>query len=251
MHRQQLEQYLSDYLAVDGITDYCPNGLQIEGRQQLQRIVTGVTASQALIDAAVAYHADAILVHHGYFWKNEQATITGMKQRRIKALLCHDINLFAYHLPLDIHSEVGNNQQLAQLFGFNSSAALAGIEPRGLVRYTELDDAMTSAQLGDRIASALQRPLTCIVPCPQPIRKIAWCSGGGQGYIDAAAAQGCDAFISGEVSEQTVHSAREQGIAFYAAGHHATERCGIKALGEHIAARFDLQVEFIDIDNPA
>ncbi|CAI8152606.1 MAG: GTP cyclohydrolase 1 type 2 [Pseudidiomarina mangrovi] len=251
MHRQQLEHYLRDYLAVDSISDYCPNGLQIEGRQQLQRIVTGVTASQALIDAAVACKADAILVHHGYFWKNEPAVITGMKHRRIKTLLSHDINLFAYHLPLDIHPEVGNNHQLAKLFGFNSSEAILGIEPRGLVRYTELADAITSDQLADRIASALQRPLTCMVPCAQPIRKIAWCSGGGQGYIDAAAAQGCDAFISGEVSEQTVHSAREQGIAFYAAGHHATERCGIKALGEHIAAQFELQVEFIDIDNPA
>lgn len=251
MHRQQLEHYLRDYLAVDGISDYCPNGLQLEGRQQLQRIVTGVTASQALIDAAVACKADAIMVHHGYFWKNEPAVITGMKQRRIKTLLTHDINLFAYHLPLDIHPEVGNNHQLAKLFGFNSSEALVGIEPRGLVRYTELAEAITSQQLADRIASALQRSLTCMVPCAQPIRKIAWCSGGGQGYIDAAAAQGCDAFISGEISEQTVHSAREQGIAFFAAGHHATERCGIKALGEHIAAKFDLQVEFIDIDNPA
>lgn len=251
MQRQQLEQYLRDYLATDSISDYCPNGLQIEGRQQLQRLVTGVTASQALIDAAVAVNADAILVHHGYFWKQESATIIGMKQRRIKSLLAHDINLFAYHLPLDIHADVGNNRQLAELFGFTSSAALPGIVPSGLVRFTELAQALTSEELAQRISSALQRPLTCMVPREQPISKVAWCSGGGQDYIDAAAAQGCDAFITGEVSEQTVHSAREQGLAFYAAGHHATERCGIKALGEHLAAKFGLQVEFIDIDNPA
>jgi dinuclear metal center YbgI/SA1388 family protein len=251
MQRQQLEQYLRDYLGTDSISDYCPNGLQIEGRSELKRLVTGVTASQALIDAAIGLKADAVLVHHGYFWKNEQPSITGMKQRRIKALLAHDINLLAYHLPLDIHSEVGNNSQLAQLFGFTSSEALPGIEPRGLVRYTELAQAISCEHLAGIIVDALQRPLTCMVPRSQPLRKVAWCSGGGQGYIDAAAAQGCDAFISGEVSEQTVHSAREQGIAFYAAGHHATERCGIKALGEHLASRFALQVDFIDIDNPA
>jgi len=251
MQRQQLEQYLREYLATDSVTDYCPNGLQIEGRQHIQRLVTGVTACQALIDAAIAVDADAILVHHGYFWKNEQPSIIGMKQRRIKALLSHDINLLAYHLPLDIHSEVGNNSQLARLFGFTNNTALVGAEPAGIVRYTELQHPISSARLAELVEQALDRPLTCMVACPQPIRKIAWCSGGGQGYIDAAAAQGCDAFISGEVSEQTVHSAREQGLAFYAAGHHATERCGIKALGDHLADKFALQVEFIDIDNPA
>ena len=251
MQRQQLEHYLRDYLGTERINDYCPNGLQVEGRAQINHVVTGVTASQALIDAAIAVNADTILVHHGYFWKNEPASITGMKQRRIKALLTHDINLLAYHLPLDIHAEVGNNSQLAKLFGFASSAPLIGVEPAGLVRYTELAEPLSSNALASIIATALARPLTCVVPCPQPIAKIAWCSGGGQGYIDAAAAQGCDAFISGEVSEQTVHSAREQGLAFFAAGHHATERCGIKALGDHLAAQFGLRVDFIDIDNPA
>lgn len=251
MTRQQLERYLRDYLSTDRCKDYCPNGLQIEGREAIHRVVTGVTASQALIEAAIAVKADAIVVHHGYFWNNEAATITGMKQRRIKALLTHDINLFGYHLPLDVHPEVGNNRQLATLFGFTDWQPLAGVEPTGLVMMTELAEAISAQALATVIERNLQRPLTCMIPCSQPISKIAWCSGGGQGYIDVAAAQGCDAFITGEVSEQTVHSAREQGLAFYAAGHHATERYGVKALGEHLAAQFGLEVQFIDCDNPA
>ncbi|MDX1705536.1 Nif3-like dinuclear metal center hexameric protein [Pseudidiomarina sp.] len=251
MRRTQLENYLNELLAIDQINDYCPNGLQIEGRDSISTIVTGVTASQALIDAAVQAKADALLVHHGYFWKGEPAAIVGMKKRRIQTLLQQDLNLFGYHLPLDVHPELGNNAQLARLMGWNNVGPLSGIKPTGVVMTSELNSELSAESLAEQLESILQRALTCFVPTEQPIKRVAWCTGGGQGYIDAAADAGCDAFITGEVSEQTVHSAREQGIAFYAAGHHATERYGIKALGEHLAERFDLTHHFIDIDNPA
>lgn len=251
MRRTQLEDYLNDLLGIDQINDYCPNGLQIEGRDSISTIVTGVTASQALIDAAVKANADALLVHHGYFWKGEPAAIVGMKKRRIQTLLQQDLNLFGYHLPLDVHPELGNNAQLARLMGWRNIEPLSGIKPTGVVMTCGLNNDLSADGLAKQLESVLQRGLTCFVPTDQPIKRVAWCTGGGQGYIDAAAAAGCDAFITGEVSEQTVHSAREQGIAFYAAGHHATERYGIKALGEHLAERFGLSHHFIDIDNPA
>ncbi|CUA82553.1 Nif3-like dinuclear metal center hexameric protein [Pseudidiomarina woesei] len=251
MRRTELQQYLNELLQVERIRDYCPNGLQIEGRQQINTIVTGVTASRALIDKAIALKADAILVHHGYFWKNEPEVITGMKQRRIKALLQADINLFGYHLPLDVHSELGNNAQLAKVFGWPQPQILASVEPQGVVMQCELPKPVTSQQLGEHIAACLARPLTVRIDAPQPIQRIAWCTGGGQGYIDQAALAGCDAFLSGEISEQTTHSAVEQGMAYFAAGHHATERYGIKALGEHLAEKFGVTHHFIDIDNPA
>ncbi len=251
MRRTELEGYINELLSIEQIGDYCPNGLQVEGRDSISTIVTGVTASQALIDAAVKANADAMLVHHGYFWKSEPAAIVGMKKRRIQSLLQHDVNLFGYHLPLDVHPELGNNAQLAQLMGWKGYQPLEGIKPTGVVMTATLTDEMTAESLAGQLETVLQRALTCFVPTEQPIKRLAWCTGGGQGYIDAAAAAGCDAFITGEVSEQTVHSAREQGIAFYAAGHHATERYGIKALGEHLAERFNLTHHFIDIDNPA
>ncbi|KFZ31974.1 metal-binding protein [Pseudidiomarina salinarum] len=251
MRRTELEGYINELLSVDQIGDYCPNGLQVEGGDSINTIVTGVTASQALIDAAVKADADALLVHHGYFWKSEPAAIVGMKKRRIQSLLQHELNLFGYHLPLDVHPELGNNAQLARLMGWDDYQPLSGITPNGVVMTATLSDEMSAESLAGQLEQVLQRALTCFVSTAQPIKRLAWCTGGGQGYIDAAAAAGCDAFITGEVSEQTVHSAREQGIAFYAAGHHATERYGIKALGEHLAKRFNLTHHFIDIDNPA
>ncbi|WP_417685701.1 Nif3-like dinuclear metal center hexameric protein [Pseudidiomarina gelatinasegens] len=251
VQRSELQHYLSDLLQIDRIRDFCPNGLQIEGREQVKTIVTGVTASQALVNQAIALKADAILVHHGYFWKNEPAVITGMKKRRIQALLKADINLFGYHLPLDVHPEFGNNAQLAKLFGWPQPQALTSAEPEGVVMGCRLPAPMNSVELGEHLESCLQRTLTVRIDSDTPIQKVAWCTGGGQGYIDQAAAAGFDAFISGEISEQTTHSAQEQGVAYFAAGHHATERYGIKALGEHLANRFELQHHFIDIDNPA
>ncbi len=250
-HRDELLQLLNNKLESGRVRDYCPNGLQVEGKAQVRKILTGVTASQALLDRAVAEQADAVLVHHGYFWKSEASEITGMKKRRLQTLLQHDISLFAYHLPLDIHPELGNNAQLGALLGFQNISAMASVEPVGVVRQTQLAEALTLADVVARLQQQLQRPVFAHDAGIGEVRHIAWCTGGGQGYIDAAAAAGAQLFISGEVSEQTIHSANELGIHFIAAGHHATERYGVKALGEWLAAQMDVEVVFTDIYNPA
>ncbi|QLB21429.1 Nif3-like dinuclear metal center hexameric protein [Vespertiliibacter pulmonis] len=251
----QLEQILDEKLNSKMIADYAPNGLQVEGRREIQKIITGVTASLPLIEQAISQNADAILVHHGYFWKSENLAIRGMKGKRIKQLLKHDINLFAYHLPLDIHLELGNNAQLAKQLGITQ---LKGLEnkPNSIPVYGELSQPISANELQQKLAGLLQHPvILCdefIADYPQKlIKTIGICSGGGQGYIDLAAEKGCDAFISGEISEQTTHSAREQGIYYFACGHHATERDGVKALGRWLAQHYNLDVQFIDIDNPA
>lgn len=251
MNNLELEQLLNKTLNADKISDYAPNGLQVEGKSEVKKIITGVTASQALIDYAVQQKADALLVHHGYFWKSENPCIRGMKGKRIKTLLVNDINLYGYHLPLDVHSELGNNAQLADLLCIDNLNPLEKNTP-SIPIWGELINPVTAEAFAERIERVLHRkPLICIENGPHLIRKIGICTGGGQGYIDLAAAQGCDAFITGEVSEQTIHSAREQGIHFFAAGHHATERYGIKALGEWLAREYGFEVEFKDIDNPA
>ena len=248
--RDTLIAELEQLLEPGQIKDYCPNGLQVEGRSAIRKVVTGVTASQALIDAAVAADADALLVHHGFFWKGENPVVKGMKRKRLQALLSNDINLLAYHLPLDIHPELGNNAQLAALLGITGMRGLEPGNPRSVPVRGEFAEPVTVADLAARIERQLARtPLVCGEP-DRLIKTVAWCTGGGQGFIDLAAEQGIDAFISGEASEQTIHSAREQGIAFFAAGHHATERYGVKALGEWLAQTQSLDVEFIDIDNP-
>ncbi|WP_016675448.1 Nif3-like dinuclear metal center hexameric protein, partial [Yersinia pestis] len=204
-------------------------------------------ASQALLDAAVAHQADAILVHHGYFWKNEPVVVRGMKRNRLKTLLTHDINLYGYHLPLDAHPELGNNAQLAKLLEIQ---VLGEIE--SLLPYGEFTTPLNAVALRERLEKQLGRSvLHCGDRAPAEVRRIAWCTGGGQGYIQQAAEFGVDAFITGEVSEQTIHIAREMKVNFYAAGHHATERYGIKALGEWLAEQYQLDVTFIDIPNPA
>lgn len=247
MNNFELEQIVNQQLNSAAFSDYAPNGLQVEGRDEVKKIVTGVTACQALLDEAVRLQADAVLVHHGYFWKSEAPVIKGMKRRRLRTLLANDINLYGWHLPLDAHPQLGNNAQLAQALGINVQG-----EVQPLVPWGELAESLTGEQLAARINAALGRqPLHCGDNAPQQIRRIAWCSGGGQGFIDSAAAFGVDAFITGEVSEQTIHSARENGLHFFAAGHHATERGGIRALGEWLAAHHQLDVTFIDIDNPA
>jgi dinuclear metal center YbgI/SA1388 family protein len=246
MQRSELVVYLNDYLRIADFNDYAPNGLQVEGREMVSTIVTGVTACQALIDAAIALQADAILVHHGYFWKNEPAQIVGFKQKRIKALLTHDINLLGYHLPLDQHSVLGNNALLGKLWG------LEDITPGlvGLVRLGRLPQACSIDEFEQLVSRTLQRPVLHLPGGKNRIQTVAWCSGGAQNYIDQAIAWQADVYISGEVSEQTTHLAKECGIHYFAAGHHATERLGIKALGEHIAEKFNLQCHFIDIANP-
>ncbi|QWV18896.1 Nif3-like dinuclear metal center hexameric protein [Stutzerimonas zhaodongensis] len=238
------------FLNAAKIPDYCPNGLQVEGRPQVQRIVSGVTASQALLDAAVEAQADVVLVHHGYFWKNEDPRVVGIKQRRLKTLLSNDISLLAYHLPLDVHPEVGNNVQLARLLGLTIEGALEPDNPRSVGLVGALDTPLTPADFMRRVHAALGRePL--MVEGPGLIRRIAWCTGGAQGYIDQAVTAGVDAYLTGEISEPTVHIARENGLSFFAAGHHATERYGVQALGELLAKRFAIEHLFIDCPNPA
>ncbi|BFT30273.1 Nif3-like dinuclear metal center hexameric protein [Alteromonas sp. D210916BOD_24] len=248
---EELKNYLDGLLRVTEISDYCPNGLQVEGRRDINKIVTGVTASQALIDAAIASNADAILVHHGYFWKGENQVITGMKKRRLQALLTRDINLFAYHLPLDVHPEYGNNRQIAELLSIENVAAYSAVKPVGVLMHGNLAEPASADDFKAIMEKVFSRRVLSEGPTHRDIKTVAWCTGGGQGFIEQAVELGVDAFITGEVSEQTVHTAREMGITFFAAGHHATERYGIKSLGEHLTSQFDVTVEFIDIANPA
>ncbi len=246
----QLETVLNNELKPQLIKDYCPNGLQVEGKNEVKKIITGVTASQALIDAAIEHKADALLVHHGYFWKGENESIKGMKGNRIRSLIKNDINLFAYHLPLDIHPTLGNNAELARLF---SIINVEGLEPtpQSIAMKGEFDVALSGEDLSLRISQILNRePLHITPDVNKNIKTVAWCSGGGQDYIELTAEQGIDAFISGEISERTTYIARELGIHYFAAGHHATERYGVKALGEWLVREHGFDVKFIDIDNP-
>ena len=245
IQRHDLLQYFSRLLTPENFQDYCPNGLQVEGKSAIKTLVTGVTACQALLEQAVVQGADAILVHHGYFWNGEAPTIVGMKQRRLKILLQHDINLFAYHLPLDAHPEVGNNVQLAQQLGLT-------IIPQTLQTLLWLGVTampMTVASFSHHLTQVLSRPPLHVAGSQALIHKVAWCTGAAQDEIEAAKLLGADAFISGEISERTVHAARELEIHYFAAGHHATERYGVQALGAHVAQRFGLTHTFIDIDN--
>lgn len=252
MQINELEQYLNTILKPEQIKDFCPNGLQIQGSNTIEKVMTGVTATQALIDHAIKHKVDALIVHHGFFWKNESYVIRGMKHKRIKALLDNDINLFAYHLPLDIHPTLGNNAQLAQLFNIKEVAPLELGNALSIPVKGQFDSPIAAKQLEQRINERLARQCLHIAPpSNKPIKTIAWCSGGGQNYIEMAAEQGIDAFISGEVSEQTTHVAREMNIHFFAAGHHATERYGAQALAKHLNENLALSAVFVDLDNPA
>ncbi len=230
--------------------DYCPNGLQVEGAAHVRRIVTGVTASQALIDAAIARKADALLVHHGYFWKGEDPRITGMKKARLNKLLAHDISLIAYHLPLDAHVELGNNAQLARQLGLVVDGLLEPGNPKSIGNTATLHTPVAVEDFAVHVEKMLGRRPQVIAGGPSIIRRIGWCTGAAQGYIDKAIAHGLDAFLSGEISEPTVHAAREAGIHYFSCGHHATERYGVKALGELVQEKLGVAVEFVDIDNP-
>lgn len=246
----ELTKYIANLLAVDRFKDYGPNGLQVEGRKEISRIVCGVTACRDLIDAAIEAEADAILVHHGYFWKGEDPCLVGMKAERIRRLFKADINLLAYHLPLDAHAELGNNAQLATQLGFTVEGRFIGDAETAIGLYGSLSTAMSGEALAAHIDSVLDRPPLHIQGSGRPIKRIAWCTGGAQGYIEQAVALGVDAYLTGEVSEHTVHTAREYGIHFFAAGHHATERYGVQALGSHLAENFKLECQYIEIENP-
>lgn len=251
---QQLADWLDATLQVQRFKDYCPNGLQVEGKAAISHIITGVTATQALLEAAIERKADAILVHHGWFWKNEDPCVRGPKRKRLALALRHDLNIFAYHLPLDAHPVLGNNAQLAHILGLeverdaNGNPVVCG--PDGLVWLGRCEPAKTLDELGHSICNALQRQPLLVGNTQQAIRRIAWCTGGAQGMMQAAVAAGADAYLTGEASEPTFHLAQETGTAFIAAGHHATERYGVQALGRAIADEFGIKVEFVDIDNP-
>lgn len=250
MNLYALEDHLNKLLNVSKFRDYAPNGLQVEGKAEVHTIVTGVTACQALLDAAVKLQADAVLVHHGYFWKNESPVLRGMKKQRIATLLRHDISLFGYHLPLDAHPELGNNAQLAKLLNISVEGVLDERELQGVGNIGSLAETTTLSTFSQLLAQQLGREPVVIAGGEHLIKRIAWCSGGAQNYIQQAHALGADAYISGEISENTVHFARENGIHYLAAGHHASERYGIQALGEYLADTFGLTHHFVDINNP-
>ncbi|HKJ09977.1 MAG TPA: Nif3-like dinuclear metal center hexameric protein [Gammaproteobacteria bacterium] len=248
----ELVGYTDRLLAADEFADYSPNGLQVEGRPQVRKLVSGVTASLALIEAAIAAGADALLVHHGYFWKGEDQRVVGMKRARLAKLLAADVSLLAYHLPLDAHPDYGNNVQLAKMLDFAVQGRFgAGGRGPELALWGALQSPLSATGLGEHLAARLGRPPLHVAGGPSTIRTLGWCTGAAQSFIEAAASNGLDAFISGEISEPTVHVARECGIHFFAAGHHATERYGARALGAHLGAHFGLEHAFIDIDSPA
>ncbi|MEM5330234.1 Nif3-like dinuclear metal center hexameric protein [Paraburkholderia sp. JHI2823] len=247
MDRIELELYLNNLLESARFKDYCPNGLQVEGRRRVEKIATGVTASLAFLEAAHEWGADAVLVHHGYFWKNEAAQITGRKYRRLKTLLANDINLFAYHLPLDSHPELGNNAQLGARFGWIGEQRF-GEQDLGWM--ATLPMPITLAHFTAEVEQTLGRTPLVLGDPDWQLRRVAWCTGAAQSLFDAAIDAGADVFLTGEISEPTTHTSAESGVAFLAAGHHATERFGVQALGAHLSEAFDIEHLFIDIDNP-
>jgi dinuclear metal center YbgI/SA1388 family protein len=247
-----LGQYLDQFLKTDEFQDYCPNGLQVEGRPVVAKLATGVTACQGFLDEAIAWGADALLVHHGYFWRGEDPQVVGIKRRRLAALLNNQVSLLAYHLPLDAHPQLGNNACLGRLMGFELDVQ-ESLQPGvagGLGNIASLSQASSAGNFVAKLEAVTGRPALHVGEPEASVCRIAWCTGAAQDYIGAAVSAGADLFVTGEVSEQTVHIAREEGIQFVAAGHHATERYGVQAVGEHLAAQFSIEHCFIDIDNP-
>lgn len=246
--RDALHRHLQDLLEADRFKDYGPNGLQVEGKPEIRKIVTGVTASLALINAAIAAQADAIIVHHGLFWRGQDGRVTGWMKQRLAELIRHDVNLLAYHLPLDAHASLGNNAQWGQRLGLVADARF-GDQELGFVG--PVPDGLDLGGLSARVELALGRKPVVIAGDGRVLKRAAWCSGGAQGYFEGAIAASADVFLTGEISEPQAHYARETGVAFMACGHHASERYGIQAIGQHLATRLGLQHEFIDVDNPA
>lgn len=248
----ELNRYLDQCLRIDQFQDYCPNGLQVEGRAQVVRLASGVTACQLLVDEAIAWGADALLVHHGYFWRGEAQQIVGMKRRRLAALLANEVSLLAYHLPLDAHPQFGNNACLGRLMGIGLELQepLRPGATNNVGNIATLPQPVRAAEFVARLASITGCSPLHVGNPDALVQRIAWCTGAAQDYIGAAKTAGADLFVTGEVSEQTVHTAREEGIQFIAAGHHATERYGVQAVGEHVAETFAVQHRFIDVLNP-
>lgn len=246
MHSNELLSALDNFFQSDKIKDYAPNGLQIEGKKEIRRILTAVSASQAAIEAAIDYQADALFVHHGYFWKGEAAQLTGIKYQRIKALLAHDINLIAYHLPLDLHPQVGNNALFGQALSVQN---IRQSEQEKLLWHGDIA-AQSAEELQARISRVLRRPAQMVGSIDAPIRRIAWCTGAAQDYLALAAQEGAQAFLSGEYAERTFHEAHEWHIGYFSCGHHATERFGVEAMAERFRLDYALESRFFDEDNP-
>jgi dinuclear metal center YbgI/SA1388 family protein len=249
--RQDLLQAFDTLLAPERFKDYGPNGLQVEGRASVDKIVSGVTASRALIEAAIARKADAVFVHHGLFWRGQDGRVTGWMKQRLALLLAHDINLYAYHLPLDAHPQLGNNAQFGAVLGLQADARFGEQDLGFLGGRTDGEAFADGEALAAHVGKALGRPVTCVPGAPGPIRRIAWCTGGAQSYFEAAIAAGAQAFLTGEISEPQAHYARECGVTFLACGHHATERYGAPAVAGHVAKELGIAHEFVDIENPA
>ena len=250
-HRAVLLGAFDALLQPERFKDYGPNGLQVEGKAEVRKIVSGVTASLALIEAAVAAQADAIFVHHGLFWRGQSGAVTGWMKQRLALLLEHDINLYAYHLPLDAHPELGNNAQLGLQLGLTATSRFGDQNLGFLGGKTGGGSFSTAFELSEHVKNVLNRPVTLINLAQADIKNIAWCTGGAQGYFEAAIAAGADVFITGEISEPQAHYAREMNVAFIACGHHASERYGAPAVAAHVAVQHGLVHEFIDVDNPA
>ena len=248
---QSIVQWLDEVLQPSALTDYAPNGLQVEGRPGVEHVVTGVTACQRFLDQALELGADAVLVHHGYFWKGEPAPLVGMKGRRLATLLRAEVSLLAYHLPLDVHGRLGNNVELGRVLGLPPArpASLGGLD--GLGRVCELPDPAPLADFSAEVARALDRTPLVVSGGSHPVRRLMWCTGGGQDFIHEAAAAGADTYLSGEISERTTHAARELGVHYLCAGHHATERYGIRALGAALSTALGVRHTHVDVDNPA
>lgn len=247
MRLNELEASLNQLLDISRFHDYCPNGLQVEGRNEVFTIVSGVTASVRLLQAAIAAQADAILVHHGYFWRGENPCLTGIRKQRLALLLNHNISLLGYHLPLDAHATLGNNAQLGEKLGLIETGRFGnqGIAAHGTVPHT-----MTLQALADTTEQLLARKPLVIGDTSKPVKRIAWCTGAAQDSFEEAVRLGVDVFLTGEISEHNVHTAHESGVAFIAAGHHATERYGIQALGNYIEQHWGISHTFIDMDSP-
>ncbi len=244
---KELVGFCDDYLRVGEFSDYCPNGLQVEAGERVEHLVCGVTASLDLIEAAAGVGADTLLVHHGYFWKGEAQPLVGAKGRRVRALIENGISLLAYHLPLDVHPEVGNNSRLARIMDWRVDTRFG---EQNLICAGRLENPRSLDDLAGDLERNLGIAPRVVAGGDHPVRNLAWCTGAAQGFIEAAAARGVDAFVSGEISEPTFHAAREQGIHYLAAGHHATERFGVMALAAEIEHRFGIRQQFIDIPNP-
>jgi dinuclear metal center YbgI/SA1388 family protein len=243
---KELTAYLDEFLGASAVQDYCPNGLQVEGFSEVRKLATAVTASQYAIDQAIEWGADALLVHHGFFWRNEPAPLTGIKGKRIHAAMTANLNILAYHLPLDMHSQVGNNAQLAQVLNIQDDLS----DPKRVWRSGRLDFALPLDGFSERIRRTMRRDPLVISGGDHPVSRIAWCSGAGQGYFADAIAMGADTFLTGEVSESNYHLAKEAGVHFISAGHHATERLGVQALAEHLVFRYALEHHYIELENP-